>query len=109
MEIVHQLQFWLVLRSVLVNSKEKAGGFEELLNTKIKLDIYIGLLKVLNLRSIYMGVFDAGSRFLFKFRSGTHGLHEELGRHRGREGKTECSLYGNECDNVNHVFWECSA
>ena len=30
------------------------------------------------------GVSDAGSRLLFKFRSGTHGLNEELGRHRGR-------------------------
>ena len=29
------------------------------------------------------GICDAGSRFLFKFRSGTHGLNEELGRHRG--------------------------
>ena len=46
---------------------------------------------------------------LFKFRSGTHGLNEELGRHRGREGKTECSLCGNECENVSHVLWECSA
>ena len=31
------------------------------------------------------GLCDAGSRLLFKFRSGTHGLNEELGRHRGRE------------------------
>jgi hypothetical protein len=30
------------------------------------------------------GVIDAGSRLLFKFRSGTHGLNEELSRHRGR-------------------------
>ena len=52
---------------------------------------------------------DAGSRLLFKFRSGTHGLNEELGRHRGREGKTECSLCGDECENVRHVLWECSA
>ena len=44
------------------------------------------------------------SRFLFKFRSGTHGLNEELGRHRGREGKMECSLCGNECENVSHVL-----
>ena len=28
--------------------------------------------------------------FLFKFRSCTRRLDEELGRHRGREGKTEC-------------------
>ena len=46
---------------------------------------------------------------MFKFRSGTHGLNEELGRHRGREDKTECSLCGNECENVSHVLWECSA
>ena len=30
---------------------------------------------------------DSGTRLLFKLRSGTHGLNEELGRHRGREGK----------------------
>ena len=35
-----------------------------------------------------------------KFRSGTHGPNEELGRHRGREDKTECSLCGDECENV---------
>ena len=34
---------------------------------------------------------------------------EELGRHRGRESKTECSLCGDECENVSHVLWECSA
>ena len=38
-----------------------------------------------------------------------HGLNEELGRHRGREGKMECSLCGDECENVSHVLWECSA
>ena len=42
-------------------------------------------------------------------------LNEELGRHRGKESKTECSLCGDECENVNecenasHVLWECSA
>ena len=30
-------------------------------------------------------------------------------RHRGREGKTECSLCGNKCENVSHVLWECLA
>ena len=38
--------------------------------------------------------YDAGSRTLFKFRSCTHGLNEELGRHRGREGQTECFCVG---------------
>ena len=41
------------------------------------------------------------SLFLFQS-SGTHGLNEELGRHRGREGKTECSLCGDECENVSN-------
>ena len=45
-------------------------------------------------------------RLLFKFRSGTHGLNEELGRHRDREGKFLC---GAECESVVHVLWECSA
>ena len=40
------------------------------------------------------GLSDAGTRLLFKFRSGTHGLNEELGRHRGREGKKECVVWG---------------
>ena len=39
------------------------------------------------------GISDAGTRLLFKFGSGTHGLNEELGRHRGREGKLECTLW----------------
>ena len=46
---------------------------------------------------------------VFMFRSGMHGLNEELGRHRGREGKTKCSLCGDECENVSRVLWECSA
>ena len=56
----------------------------------------------------YVKVCDAGSRLLFKFRSGTHGLNEELGRHRGREGNTECFLCWDECENVSHVLGECS-
>ena len=43
------------------------------------------------------------------FRSETHGLNEELDRHRGREGNKECELCGNECESVSHVLWECSA
>ena len=52
------------------------------------------------------GVSDAGTRLLFKFRSGTHGW---LGRHRGREGKLECTLCGSECESVVHVLWECTS
>ena len=41
------------------------------------------------------------SRFMFKFRSGMHGLHEELGRHQGREGTKECLLCH---ESVSHVY-----
>ena len=36
-------------------------------------------------------------------------INEELGRHRGREEKSECTLCGAECESVVHVLWECSA
>ena len=38
-------------------------------------------------------------------RSGTHGLNEELGRHRGREGKCMCNLCGEDCESVGHFLW----
>ena len=90
-------------------SERESRRFEEGLNTKVKLDIYKRFGKSVEFKKYLHGVYDAGSRLLFKFRSGTHGLNEELGRHRGREGKTECSLCGDECENVSHVLWECSA
>ena len=53
---------------------------------------------------------DAGSysRLLLKFRSGMRELNEELGRHRGREGKVESILCGVESENVMHMLWKCS-
>ena len=90
-------------------SERESRKFEEGLNTKVKLDMYKGFGKSVEFKKYLHGICDAGSSLLFKFRSGTHSLNEELGRHRGREGKTECSLCGNECENVSHVLWECSA
>ena len=90
-------------------SERESRRFEEGLNTKVKLDIYKRFGKSVEFKKYLHGVCDAGSRLLFNFRSGTHGLNEELGRYRGREGKTECSLCGDECENVSHVLWECSA
>ena len=46
---------------------------------------------------------------MFKFRSETHGLNEELSRHRGRNGRTERVLCGDECESVVHVLGECPA
>ena len=36
-------------------------------------------------------------------------MNEELGRHRGREGKLECTWCGAECESVVHVLWECTS
>ena len=54
-------------------------------------------------------VHDERARLLFKFRSGTHGLNEELGRHSDRDGRVECTLCGAECEDVVRVLWECSS
>ena len=32
-----------------------------------------------------------------------------MSRHRGREGKIECSICGAEYESVVHVLWECPA
>ena len=50
---------------------------------------------------------DAGTRLLFKVHSGTHGLNEELDRHRGRKGKCMCNLCGEDCESVRHFLWNC--
>ncbi len=43
---------------------------------------------------------------MFKFRSFTNGLNDELGRHGGKNDDQHC---GDECESVVHVFWECPA
>ena len=44
----------------------------------------------------------------FRFRSGTHGLNEELGRHSTRNSSKACYFNECECESVEHVLWECS-
>ena len=85
------------------------GKFEEGLNSKVKLSLYRTFGKIVEFKKYLRGVGDAGTRLLFKFRSGTHGLNEELGRHRGREGRKECLLCDAECESVSHVLWDCPA
>ena len=67
-------------------SERESRKFEEGLNTNVKLDMYKRFGKSVEFKKYLHGICDAGSRLLFKFRSGTHGLNEELGRHRG-EGR----------------------
>ena len=84
-------------------SKRECRKLEE------RLTMYEKFGKKVEFKKYLHGVREAGTRLLFKFRSGTHGLNEELGRHRGREGKLECTLCGAECDSLVHVLWECTA
>ena len=44
---------------------------------------------------------------MFKFRSGTHGLNEELGGHKGSEKRKECLLFDDECEIISHDLWGC--
>ena len=85
--------------------------YDEGLNSKVKISLYRTFSKKIGFKNYLHGVSDAGSRLLFKFRSGTHGVNEELGRHRRREGKVECTLCGAECESVvpaYNVFGEAS-
>ena len=78
-------------------SERECRKFEEGLT---KLAMYKTFGKNVEFKKYLRRVSDAG------FRSGMHGLNEELGRHRGREG---CTLCGAECESLVHVLWECSA
>ena len=55
------------------------------------------------------GVVDAGTMLLLKFRSGMHGLNEELGKHRGTEGRSQCMLCDDEWESFVHMLWDCPA
>ena len=90
-------------------AERESGKFKEGLNSKVKLLLYRTFGKIVEFKKYLRGVGDAGTRLLFKFRSGTHGLNEELGRHKGREGRKECLLCDAECESVSHVLWDCPA
>ena len=90
-------------------SNRENKEYVEGLNSKVKLGLYKAFGKEVEFKRYLHGVSDARTRVLFKFWSGTHGLNEELGRHRGRNGRTECVLGGDECESVVHVLWECPA
>ena len=81
-------------------SKECVEG----VNGKVKLQLYKTFGKEVDFKTYLHGVSDAGTRLLFIFRSGTHGLSEELGRQKRRNGRTERILCGDECESVVHVL-----
>ena len=87
--------------------ERESRKFKEGLDSKVKLSLYRTFCKAVEFKAYLHGECDTASRLMFKFRSGTHGLNEELGRHRGREGKKECLLCDDECESVSHVLWDC--
>ena len=87
--------------------ERESRKFKEGLDSKVKLSLYKTFCKAVEFKAYLHGECDIGSRLMFKFRSGTYGLNEELGRHRGREGRKECLLCDDECESVSHVLWDC--
>ena len=53
-------------------SERESRKFEEGLNTKAKLDMYKRFGKSVEFKKYLHGICDAGSRLLFKFRSGIY-------------------------------------
>ena len=76
---------------------------------KNKLRVYRELKEVFECKKYLYGVPDMGSKLLFRFRSGTHGLNEELGRHITRNVSKACVFCNCDCKSVEHVLWECPA
>ena len=104
-DIICSLKSFLGVAEEGIDERE-SGKFEEGL---VNLSLYRTFGKIVEFKKHLHGVGDAGTRLLFKFRSGTHGLNEELGRHRGREGRKECLLCDAECESVSHVLLDCPA
>ena len=57
---------------------------------KNKLRVYRELKEDFECKKYLHGVSDMGSKLLFRFRSGTHVLNEELGRHNTRNSSKAC-------------------
>ena len=77
------------------------------LNSKVKLSLYKSFCKEIEFKNYLQGVGDPGTWLMFKFWSGTNGLYEELGRHRGKNDDRQCKRCWDECESVVHVLWEC--
>ena len=68
--------------------------FSDGLSSKVKLNWYKSFCKEIEFKQYLQGVCDPGTKLIFKFRSGTNGMNEELGRHRGKSDDRRCKLYG---------------
>ena len=71
------------------------------------LTIYKYFGKEIKFKHYLLGVSDAGTLLLLKFHFVTHGLNEKVGRHRNKVGKCMCKTCSEDCESVNHFFWNC--
>ena len=53
--------------------------FNDGLNSEVKLSLYKSFCKEIEFKNYLQGVGDPGTRLMFKFRSGTDGLNEDIG------------------------------
>ena len=89
--------------------KRECEKFEMALQHKLKLRVYKELKHEVGFEEYSKHVKGPSSRLLFKFRSGTHGLFEELGRHAKEGGSQECPNCGACKESVEHVLFECAS
>ena len=82
---------------------------KRLYTNKTKITIYKTFGKEVTFKHYLHGVSDAGTCLFLKLHSGAHGLNKELGRHRSRDGKCKCNLYGEDCVSVGHFLWNFPA
>ena len=52
---------------------------------------HVFFCKEIEFKNYLRGVGDPGTHLLFKFRSGTNGLNEELGSHRAKNDDRQCN------------------
>ena len=71
---------------------------------KSKLRVYRELTEDFECKKYLHGVSDMGSKLLFRFRSGTHGLNEELGRHSCINSSKAC-VFVSVSANLQSMFY----
>ena len=89
--------------------KRECEEFEIALQHKSKLRLYRELRREDGLEEYLNYLKGAPARLFFKFRSGTHGLFEELGRHAKKGRSQECPNCGAGKESVEHVLFECAS
>ena len=75
----------------------------EFKKVKLKLAMYRTLGKS---KKYLHGVGDAGTRLLFKYRSG---MHNQVGMEGEKVGYNAYCTYYDKWENVTHVLWDCPA